>query len=94
MTPLKLLLILSGLTVLVAVVVPAAVMELKARRRLSALGEQNPWRFYFLGMFAGQQYFTKEGWHYHQRAAHLGVLGGALFLALALIALWYLRGGA
>jgi len=90
----KTLVIAGAVAVLLGIVVPASYMELKARRRLSALGEENPWRVYFLGFLAGQQYFTPEGWRYHQRATHLGVLGGALFLALVLIALRYLRGGA
>jgi hypothetical protein len=90
----KSLLIGSGVAVLLAVIIPAAFFELKARRRLSSLGEQNPWRVYFLGLFAGEQYFTPEGWRYHQRATHLGVLGGALFLVLVLVALRYLRAGA
>ncbi len=87
------LFIASAVAVLLAIIVPATYMELKARRRLSPLGEENPWRAYFW-FLAGQQYFTAEGWRYRQRATHLSVLGGAVFLALVLIALRFLRGGA
>ena len=39
----------------------------KARRRLSAKGEAHPWFVYWLGIFAGADEFTPEGWEYHRR---------------------------
>ncbi len=82
------LLIAGAVAVLIVLLLPATYMELKARRHLSTVGEQNPWLVYVLGPFADKRYFTEAGWDYHKRARWFGAPGGILFVALLLIALW------
>jgi hypothetical protein len=48
--------------------------ESQARRRLSLKGDSHPWTVYVLGIWAGSDQFTVEGWKFHKRAILIGGL--------------------
>lgn len=78
----------AALAILLAISLPAGYYEIKARHHLSVIGKQNPWLVYFLGLLAGKQYFTEEGWAYHRRAVDLGLLASVLFVGFFLAGLF------
>jgi len=60
----------------------ATYLESRARRRLSPKGEGHPWTVYLLGVWAGSDEFTAEGWRYHKRAMVTVAVTAAIALPL------------
>ena len=61
---------------------PALWYEMKARERLSSEGEKHAWRVYWLGVWAGRQKFTDEGWRFHVRAMRWAALSAILLVII------------
>ena len=74
-----------GFLVAIVGLVTSVYFASKARQRLSAKGEANPWMVYVAGVFAGSDEFTPEGWKYHKR--YVLVLTITSLIALPLLIL-------
>jgi hypothetical protein len=74
-----------GLLVTILGAVPSGYFASKARRRLSAKGEAHPWIVYWLGVFAGADEFTPEGWKYHKRFVLALTITGLIALPLLIL---------
>ena len=74
-----------GVVVTFVGAVPSWFFAGKAWRRLSAKGEANPWMVYWLGVFAGNDEFTPEGWKYQKRFVLSVTITGLIALPLLIL---------